>query len=310
VTGNENDGGGLAADPDVVIVGGGPAGCSAGVFLARYGLDAVIFDRGPASLRRCAYLENYLGFPAGIDIGTMYDLMHDHASDAGCEVVSDTVDAVARSGDGEFVVRTQDDRTVTTERVVAAARYDASYLRSLGSDEMFAVHEHEGERREHFDRDYPNPDGTTPIDGLYVASPAGEAEAQAIISAGRGARVARTILADVRRERGFPESIAPLWDWRRKEATLTGEWADRDRWDAWFDEQVDGDDDAAEGQLLELREQEIDRRVSTYVSESEIERRTERGHKRLLEHIDDEYILEAAREIEGRAKAPDGSGGQ
>ncbi|WP_256290307.1 NAD(P)/FAD-dependent oxidoreductase [Halobellus inordinatus] len=306
----ENDGDGLAADPDVVIVGGGPAGCSAGVFLARYGLDAVIFDRGPASLRRCAYLENYLGFPAGIDIETMYDLMHDHAATAGCEIVSDTVEAVARSGDGEFVVRTQDDRTVTTERVVAAARYDADFLRSLGSDEMFAVHEHEGERREHFDRDYPDPDGTTPIDGLYVASPAGDAEAQAIMSAGRGARVARTLLADVRRERGFPEAIAPHWDWRRKEATLTGEWTDRDRWDAWFDEQVDGDDDVAEGQLLELREQEIDRRVATYVSESEIERRTERGHKRLLEHVDDEYILEAAREIEGRAKASGGGSGQ
>lgn len=50
-------------DYDVVIVGGGPAGCSAGVFTGRYGLDTVIFDRGRSSLRRCAYLENYLGFP-------------------------------------------------------------------------------------------------------------------------------------------------------------------------------------------------------------------------------------------------------
>lgn len=47
---------------DVVIVGGGPAGCSAGVFCAREGLDTVIFDRGRSSLQRCAHLENYLGF--------------------------------------------------------------------------------------------------------------------------------------------------------------------------------------------------------------------------------------------------------
>jgi len=54
-----------AFDHDVVVVGGGPAGCAAGVFTARYGLDTMIFDRGRSSIQRCAYLENYLGFPRG-----------------------------------------------------------------------------------------------------------------------------------------------------------------------------------------------------------------------------------------------------
>jgi thioredoxin reductase len=46
-------------DHDVVIIGGGPAGCSAGVFVGREGLDTVIFDRGRSSLLRCGHLENY-----------------------------------------------------------------------------------------------------------------------------------------------------------------------------------------------------------------------------------------------------------
>ncbi len=59
------DSGGSDADfeYDVAIVGGGPTGCSAGVFTARYGLDTVLFDRGRSSIASCAHLENYLGSP-------------------------------------------------------------------------------------------------------------------------------------------------------------------------------------------------------------------------------------------------------
>lgn len=46
-----NPGDSIDYDHDVVIVGGGPAGCSAGVFTARYELDTVIFDRLEKALR-------------------------------------------------------------------------------------------------------------------------------------------------------------------------------------------------------------------------------------------------------------------
>lgn len=103
----------MGFDYDVVIVGGGPAGCSAGIFAARYGLETVIFDRGRSSIQRCAHLENYLGFPAGIDIETLYALMHDHAEVAGCEYVSDLVESVTRTDDGDgFVVETEQESTL------------------------------------------------------------------------------------------------------------------------------------------------------------------------------------------------------
>jgi hypothetical protein len=293
---------------DVVIVGGGPTGCSAGLFTARYDLDTVIFDRGNSSIQRCAYLENYLGFPAGIDIGTLYALMHDHAEEAGCELISDMVESVDRD-DGGFLVETQDGNSVTAERVVAAARYDAHFLRPLGDEEeMFVTHSHGGEEHEHFDREYPDEDGTTPVDGLYVAAPTDDAEAQAILSAGQGARVARTILAEVRRERGFPDDIADHWDWIRRDSNLSGEWADPDRWREWFDDRIPDDHNLDEERLVELREREIDRKFATYLSDEEIERRIERGQKRLLEHIDDDRILNAARDIEAERQASETSG--
>jgi threonine dehydrogenase-like Zn-dependent dehydrogenase len=287
-------------DHDVVVVGGGPAGCSAGVFTARYGLATRVFDRGRSSIRRCAHLENYLGFPGGVDVETLYGLMHDHAEEAGCEIVPDLVESVERDDDGDgFVVGPQESDAVTARRVVAATRYDGEYLRGLDDESaMFEEYEHEGETHETFDGEYADHDGTTPVDGLYVASPSTEADRQAIMAAGRGARVGLRVVEDVREERGYPESVVDHYDWMREESTLDGEWSDRDRWREWFDRELSDGHDLDEGRRVELREREIDRSFETYLSEDEIGQRGVRGQKRLLDHVDDDLILDAAREIE------------
>jgi hypothetical protein len=287
-------------DHDVVVVGGGPAGCSAGVFTARYGLDTVVFDRGRSSIQRCAHLENYPGFPAGIGIETLYGLLHDHAEEAGCEIVPDLVESVDRAGDGEgFVVTPQEGEPVTARRVVAATRYDGEYMRGLDDESaMFETHDHDGETHEHFDREYAGHDGTTPVDGLYVASPSTEADRQAIVAAGRGARVGLHVVEDVRAERGYPEAVADHSDWMRQESTLDGEWRDRDRWREWFDDQCPEDHDLSEDRRVELRERDIERSFATYLSDEEIARRGRQGQRRLLDHVDDDLVLDAANEIE------------
>lgn len=285
------------ADVDAIIVGGGPAGCSAGVFTARFGLDTVVFDRGRSSMQRCAHLENYLGFPGGIDIETLYALMHDHAEEAGCTLVPDLVESVERTDDNDFAVETQEGRRVTAEWIVAATRYGGDYLRPL-DETMFATYEHDGEEHERFDRSCPDAEGRTPVDGLYVASPSEEADQQAIIAAGRGARVARALIREVRRERGYPDGIADRYDWVRREAELDDEWRNRERWYEWFDSRLPDDHDTSAARVDELREREVDRRLDQYLTDEEIARRTEHGQIRLLEHVDDDRILNRAREIE------------
>jgi len=295
-------------DPyDVVIVGGGPAGCSAGVFCARYGLDTLVFDRGRSSIQRCAYLENYLGFPAGIDIETLYGLLHDHATEAGCELVDDLVESVERTDDGDrFVVEPQEGSPVTADRVIAATRYDGEYLWSLEEEgEMTTTYEHDGEEHEQFDSEYPGSDGETPIEGLYVASPSPEADQQAIVAAGRGARVALRLIADLRKERGYPDEVADCRDWVRRDAERDDEWRDRDAWREWFEDRLPDDHGLDQERLEALREREIDRYLETYVSDDEIDRRAERGQARLLAHVDDELVLERAREIRSESDAPE-----
>jgi hypothetical protein len=304
-------GSGSPTQYDVVVVGGGPAGCSAGVFTARYGFDTAIFDRGNAALRRSAYLANYLGFPAGIDIDTFYALIHDHVEEAGCTLIDDMVVSVDRpsdtdatadqdgEGDSRFLVETQDGQRVTATWVIAAAWYDGEYMRPLGGEEMFETHEHHGETEERFDPEYPDANGRTPVEGLYVAAPTEARNAQAVISAGQGAHVARCLLEDHRRSVGYPEGVVSAhYDWLRPESEFQGEWDDRDRWREWFANELPDDHDLDQARLEELRERYIDQAFETKLSEGEIERRTERGHRRLIERLDDDLVVERAREIQ------------
>jgi flavin-dependent dehydrogenase len=279
-------------DHDVVVVGGGPAGCSAAVFTARYGFDTVVFDRGNAALPRCAYLTNYLGFPAGIDVDSFRDLMHAHVEEVGSDIIPERVTAVERTGDSTFTVTTQDGRTVTTTHVVAAAWYDGSYLRPLGVEEMFEMHDHHGEREERFDPEYADGDGRTPLDGLYVAGPADSRSEQAISAAGYGAHVARALIEDTRREEGYAGDIAPEYDWARSDAEFTGEWADRDRWREWFEREMEGHD-LADDRLADLRETYIDEAFETKLTDEEVEVRRERGLDRLVDVIGQERVLDA-----------------
>ncbi|WP_135853996.1 FAD-dependent oxidoreductase [Halorussus salinus] len=299
----------LLDETTVVVVGGGPAGCSAGVFTGRYGLDTTVFDRGNAALQRCAYLENYLGFPAGIDIDTFHELMHAHAEESGCDIVPETVVSVERDGedgddgddddnrDGDdesrFVVETQAGRRVRTEYVVVAAWYDGSYLRALGDDEMFEEHEHHGEVEERFDPEYADDDGRTPVDGLYVASPADARSAQAIVAAGNGAHVARHLIEDHRREQGYPEGVAAHYDWLRRDAEFSGEWADRDRWREWFENEVGDDYEVDDDRLADLRETYIDREFATRRTDEEVREQSERGLERLVEIVGTGRLLDA-----------------
>lgn len=287
-----------AADRDVAVVGGGPAGCAAAVFAARDGLDVAVFDRGRSSLARCAHLENYPGFPAGIDVGTLSDLMRAQVERAGCTLVDDLVESVERSENGpdepRFVVRPQEGDPVTVRRVIAATRYDGEYLRGLDDDDaMFEVHDHGGETREHFDREYADRDGTTPVDGLYVASPS-DASRQAITAAGRGARVGKRVVADARIDAGWWPDAAEGVDWVRREGELDDEWADRDRWVEWFDEtHADGPVDPDSERFARVREAAVDDALSSYVDADEEAARAGAGHRALAERLDPEAVVDA-----------------
>jgi len=171
---------------EVVVVGGGVAGLSAATFTARHGLATHVIDAGESILRRNAHLENFPGFPAGVNGRHLLDLLGEQAGEAGCERVTATVKSVDRTDDG-FTVETDAGQRYRTEYVVAATKNAVDYLD--GIDGVGVI-----DRGKAFiDTDER---GRTGVDGLYAAGRLAEKPHQAAVCAGHGAEVGVTILED------------------------------------------------------------------------------------------------------------------
>jgi thioredoxin reductase (NADPH) len=56
----------LSGEADALVVGGGPAGLSAALYLARYNRSVLVFDTGHGRSTHHQVNHNYLGFPDGI----------------------------------------------------------------------------------------------------------------------------------------------------------------------------------------------------------------------------------------------------
>jgi thioredoxin reductase (NADPH) len=172
--------------PAVVVVGGGVAGLSAAVFTARHGLETLVVDAGDSILRRNAHLENFPGFPAGVDARRLLDLLGEQAREAGCERVTATVETVERADDG-FAVETADGEGYRSRYVVAATKNAVGYLDDVDGVGVL-------DRGKTFvDTDER---GRTGVDGLYAAGRLAEKPHQAVVCAGNGAEVGVTICED------------------------------------------------------------------------------------------------------------------
>jgi thioredoxin reductase (NADPH) len=75
---------------EVVIIGGGPAGLTAGLYTARAGLKSLLIERGAfgGQMFNAPMVENYPGFPEGISGAELGALMHQQAAKYGLETLT------------------------------------------------------------------------------------------------------------------------------------------------------------------------------------------------------------------------------
>lgn len=111
---------------NVIVIGGGCAGLTAGIYLARAQLSPIVLvgdlEHKGGLLTKTSVVENFPGFPDGI-LG--YDLMENlesQATKAGCQILEETVTAIKPSSlqPNIFAISTDAGNTYQTKSVIMA----------------------------------------------------------------------------------------------------------------------------------------------------------------------------------------------
>jgi thioredoxin reductase (NADPH) len=81
---------------DCLIVGGGPAGLTAAIYLARFHLDILVVDAGKSRASWIPCTHNHAGFPDGINGQELLERMRAQAQKYGAKIVRDRVTKLER----------------------------------------------------------------------------------------------------------------------------------------------------------------------------------------------------------------------
>ncbi|MAQ13772.1 MAG: thioredoxin reductase [Sandaracinus sp.] len=166
---------------DAIIVGDGPGGLSAALFLAKNGLDVVVLGQDKTAMH-WALLKNYLGIPE-IHGSEFQKTARQQVVDLGATLREERVETVAED-DAGFTVTTEGGETLTGRHLILSEGKGPRLAKLLGLE--------------------PDAGGAIPVDrnGLsaiprvyVVGRSVRPGRSQAIISAGDGAAAAIDILS-------------------------------------------------------------------------------------------------------------------
>lgn len=90
----------MAEPIDCLIVGGGPAGLTAAIYLARFHLDILVVDDGKGRAESIPCTHNHAGYPDGISGKELVRLMREQAQRYGARIKRDYVTRLDKSDDG------------------------------------------------------------------------------------------------------------------------------------------------------------------------------------------------------------------
>jgi thioredoxin reductase (NADPH) len=113
----------------VVIIGGGPAGLTAGLYCARSRFNTLLVEKGVigGQITNAERVENYPGFPQGISGIELGQLIHEQATSYGLETLLAEVIKVVPSPRHNFVSTSEGD--LVAESIIIAS---GSQFRKLG----------------------------------------------------------------------------------------------------------------------------------------------------------------------------------
>ena len=123
---------------EVIIIGGGPAGLTAGMYPSRAGLKTLLLERGifGGQIVNARRIDNYPGFPEGISGLELATLMEKQAAKYGLETANAEVLAI-KQGDAYSVTTSEGD--FGTEAVIIAVGSEHRKLNVPGEDRLLGL---------------------------------------------------------------------------------------------------------------------------------------------------------------------------
>lgn len=121
---------------DTVIIGGGPAGITAGIYASRLGMKAIIISKelGGQLTRKSVLIENYPGL-GKISGAELIQKFYSHLKEFNVPLVSGIVSKVEKEGD-IFKVETEGKKTYLGKTVIVASGADPRPLEVPGEKEF------------------------------------------------------------------------------------------------------------------------------------------------------------------------------
>lgn len=121
----------------VLIIGSGPAGYTAGIYASRANLNPVLYEGNQpgGQLTQTTEIENFPGYPEGIQGPEMMEQIRQQAERFGCRILTGTISKVDFSK-RPFKCEDEDGNTLYAETVIISTGASAKYL-GLADEEKY-----------------------------------------------------------------------------------------------------------------------------------------------------------------------------
>ena len=112
-----------------LILGGGPAGFTAAIYASRANIGPVLYEgiQPGGQLTTTTIVENFPGFPGGVDANNLMDSMREQARSFGADIRSGAATAVDLSS-RPFKVVIDGEKEIAAETLIIATGATAKYL--------------------------------------------------------------------------------------------------------------------------------------------------------------------------------------
>lgn len=184
---------------EVIVIGAGPAGASAALFLAKAGKETLVLDSNGSMTKR-AWLENHYGVKetSGPDL---LQTGREQAEKFGAKFIEEKVIAVDTNGETKITVKTESGRSYEASHVILATGALTDLAKSIG---ITLKDGREPRIKTVIDTDA---NGRTSKPRIWAAGTVAGVSVHTIITAGDGAKVAIEIISELNGERYVDHDI-------------------------------------------------------------------------------------------------------